>query len=65
VSQPLVPLGGDLDVRVGRGRGVADDAAHAMLVRVERVAEFPKGVTLQVEAWGGGQLGVNGDKLGD
>lgn len=50
MPQPLQPLGGYLDVGEVGDAGVVDYSTHPVLVRGERVAEFPEGVLVEVEA---------------
>ena len=53
MPQPLMPLRRDVDFGEGcRGR-VLYDAAHAVLMGVECVAEFPEGVALEVQSCSG------------
>lgn len=51
MAQPLVPLWRYFNLRVVGGGRVFDDAAHAVFVGGEGVAEFPEGVALEVESW--------------
>jgi hypothetical protein len=50
MSEPLVPLGRDLYLAVVHRAGVFDNAPHAVFMRVEGIAEFPIGVSFEVEA---------------
>lgn len=52
MSQPLMPLRCDLQIAVMRCGRILYDAAHA--AGVDGVFEFPVGVSLKIEACGGG-----------
>ena len=46
-----MPLRADLDLAVMCLARILHDASHSMLVRGQRVTEFPEGVALEIEAW--------------
>jgi hypothetical protein len=46
-----MPLGRDLDIAIMGGGGVLNNSTHAILMRRQGIAEFPKRVSLKIKAW--------------